>query len=226
LRFNCQYQSYMVTFSATDSATTTDFGSPTTLRVLDLEDTSAYASLMSHAARHRLPVFLNLKDDSSNTNTIGVRGTPHWTGEMESCSKKSCDSIGQPTAVTRGVNKGLESIVLRRRVSPIRTMCGSHCDGVTCLLSVASVNEAPCLKVEEIKENLDKCLSFSGIPIPDRLCQTVTDRLCPFHHIPSLWLVPRCSFIISPPSKCIFVKAVDVNERSLKSCLKFYDHRA
>jgi hypothetical protein len=54
----------MVTFSATDSATTTDFGSPTTLRVLDLEDTSAYASLMSHAARHRLPVFLNLKDDS------------------------------------------------------------------------------------------------------------------------------------------------------------------
>ena len=207
----------MVTFSAKDTAATTDFGCPPTRRVLDLEDTPAYASLMSHAARHRLPVFLNLKDDSSNTNTIGGRDTPNWTGEMESCSKKFCHSIEQPTAVTRSVNEGLESSVIRRRVSPIRTMCGSHCDGVTCLLSAASVVEAPCLKVEEIKENLDKCLSLSGIPIPDRLCQTLTDRLCPFHHIPSLWLVPRCSFMISPPSKYIFVQAVDVNERSLKS---------
>lgn len=222
-----QYQSYMVTFSAKDTAAATDFGCPPTQRVLDLEDTPAYGSLMSHAARHRLPVFVNLKVDSSNTNdTIGGRGTPHWTGEMANRTTKSCHSIEQPPAFTRSVNKGSGSSVLRRRVSPIRTMCGHHCDGVTCLLSAASVIEAPCLKVEETKKNLDKCLSLSGIPIPDRLCQTLTDRLCPFHHIPSLWLVPRCSFMISPPSKCIFVKAVDVNERSLKSCLKFDDRRA
>lgn len=217
----------MVTFSAKDTAAATDFGCPPTQRVLDLEDTPAYGSLMSHAARHRLPVFVNLKVDSSNTNdTIGGWGTPHWTGEMANRTSKSCHSIEQPPAFTRSVNKGSGSSVLRRRVSPIRTMCGHHCDGVTCLLSAASVIEAPCLKVEETKKNLDKCLSLSGIPIPDRLCQTLTDRLCPFHHIPSLWLVPRCSFMISPPSKCIFVKAVVVNERSLKSCLKFDDRRA
>ncbi|KAI9557322.1 putative aconitate hydratase 1 [Daphnia sinensis] len=171
--------------SAKGTAATTDFGSPPTLRVVDLED--AYGSLRSHTARHRLPVFLNLNDDSSNANPMGGRGTPHRTHETEPSFKNSCHSIEHPPAVTRNLNEGSESNVQRSRVPPIRTKCRSQCDGVTCLLSATSVIEAPCLRVEEIKENLDKRLGLTAIPIPDRLCPTLTDRLCPFHHIPSLW---------------------------------------
>lgn len=188
----------MVIFSAKGTAATTDFGSPPTLRVVDLED--AYGSLRSHAARHRLPVFLNLNDDSSNANPMGGRGTPHRTHETEPSFKNSCHSIEHLPAVTRNLSEGSESSAQQSRVPPIRTKCGSQCDGVTCLLSATSVLEAPCLRVEEIKENLDKRLGLTAIPIPDRLCPTLTDQLCPFHHIPSLWLVPRCSFFISPPA--------------------------
>lgn len=187
----------MVIFSAKGTAATTDFGSSPTLRVVDLEDT--YGSFASHAARHRLPVFLNLNDDSSDTNPMGGRSIPHRTRELETLFKNSCHSIKHQPAVTRNSNEGSEFNVPRSRVPPIRTMCRSQCDGVTCLLSASSVVEAPCFRVEEIKENLDKCLGLTAIPIPDRLCPTLTDELCPFHHIPSLWLVPRCSFMISTP---------------------------
>ena len=192
----------MVTFSAKGTAAPTDFGSPPTLRahVIDLEDTTTDYTRVSEAARHRLPVFLNLKDDSSNAHPISGRGTPHRTREMLRFSKIPGHSVEQPPDFfTTGkiLSEGTESSVPRRRVSPIRTMCGGQCDGVTCMLSTTSVIESPCLKVEEIKENLGKpSLNLSGIPI--------LDRVCPFHHIPSLWLVPHCFVLtISSPSNYI-----------------------
>ncbi len=188
----------MVTFSAKGTAAPTDFGSSPTLRahVIDLEDTPDYASWVSDAARHRLPVFLNLKDDSSNIHPISGRGTPHRTREMPSFLKIPGRTVEQPPAVTKHLSKAMESSVPRRRVSPVRALCGGQCDGVTCMLSTTSVIESPCLRVEEIKENLGRAsLDLSGT--------SILDRICPFHHIPSLWLVPRCSFMISPPIKYI-----------------------
>lgn len=160
--------------------------------MVELEDTAAsFNSLESHAARHRLPVFRNMKNDSTNAHPSSGRGTPHRTREIVPFSKISCHTVKQPSDLTRNL-KELESSVLRRRVSPIRTTCGGQCDGVTCMLSTANVIEAPCLKVEEIKEHLGGAsLDLPTIPI--------MDQLCPFHHNPSLWLVPRCSFMIFHP---------------------------
>lgn len=184
----------MVTFSAKGTAATTDVGSPPTHQVIDLEDTSAiYSSSMCDTARHRLPVFLKLKDESPIDHPISGRGTSHRTFEMQSFSQKICRTVEQlDPAVTRILNEEMKSSVPRRRVSPTRTSCRGQCDGVTCMLSTANVIEAPCLRIEGIKENLGRAnLVHSRNP--------VVDQLCPYHRIPSVWLVPRCYSLISPP---------------------------
>lgn len=156
----------------------TGHGSLPTPPVLDIGDRSFNSSkVATHAARHRLPIFLTLREDADKPvpvfgqkNTISPENDSSQTLEripMSSVLNNPCQRT-QPTHGTRS--------------SAIEAMCGGVCDGVTCMLSTSRVSDAPCLRFKQHSDGL-----CGGTPTMPNLPNS--DELCPFHHIPSMWLV-------------------------------------
>ena len=158
---------------------------PPTSCVTDLEDSTANLALSS--ALHRLPVFRNLEAGSSNCTPSGRGTSTKRNGQRRSPSKghgHSTERVPGTLIFTRGAPS-----VLRRRAPPTpNTLCGGRCDGVTCMISTATVADAPCLKVDEDKD-------VGGAIPPDLSGLPILDRLCPFHHVTSMWLVPQHSIL-------------------------------
>ena len=62
-------------------------------------------------------------------------------------------------------------------------LCRGQCDGVTCMISTASVSSAPCLRMDEFREDHVPRID------PDLPAHPIVDQFCPFHHLTSKWLV-------------------------------------
>lgn len=144
----------------------------------DLEDT---ASFFSDPAIHRLPVFRRLE-----------AGPPSTTSRSRQQSGRPPSRAPGSLIFTRGAPS-----VFRRPRAPVTSadrLCGGRCDGVTCMISTASVADAPCLKVDGGDDGGDDYggeKDVGGPSPPDLSGLPVLDRLCPFHHVTPLWLVPR-----------------------------------
>ena len=164
---------------------------PRSSRVIDLEDAANSDNNGTVAwARNRLPVFRNLKDESSSIQSrIGRGSTARRTIRVSSVKPSTCNSVERPPSVPSVLHEESSNSVNRRLMSTDRYLCGGNCDGVTCIVLTASVNDAPCLKAEAVKED------GGGIRLPDLSGLPILDRLCPFHHHNSRWLVRSQSFI-------------------------------
>ena len=164
---------------------------PTSSRVIDLEDTADNNGANNYY-RSRLPVFRNLKDESSSIQSRNGRDSTALRTKIRVPSAlppTTSSSVERLPSVPSSFIDVDSFSVTRKRVSSNRYMCGGNCDGVTCISTASSFNDAPCLKAEAIKE--DGCElrmpDLSGLP-------SILDRLCPFHHHTSRWLVASSAF--------------------------------
>lgn len=179
----------MVTFSPKGTAATRDYGPPSSPQVIGLEDSStSHTSKQCDGTRHRLPVFLSLNDGSSNSNSYTGGGSPFRIPREKQRPRLSSKAIEQLSTIGRILTEETNSDIERRRVSSIQTLCGGKCNGVTCMIST-SITETPCLKFEEPKPKL-------GDANLDQWQISNLGQDCPYHHLPFMWLVPRCSFDI------------------------------
>ena len=159
---------------------TTGHGSLPTPPVLDIGDRCfSSPKVASHTARHRLPVFLTMSEDvdksapaSGGRLSDTVASVIHSSHSLEPTLPMS--SVLNPYPRTRPLGA----------CSPaIESMCGGICDGVTCMLTTTKVSDAPCLRTKGHSDGGCAGGTSSMSCLPD------SDELCPFHHIPSMWLV-------------------------------------
>lgn len=183
--------SYMITFSTKGTARVTfsALGSRSTPGALELEESAANAGGPSlhaaHSTHHRLPVFVNLKDDPHTNNE---RDTPHrFTSASSSVHCCSSHSFGQPSVQSvlssQTFIKGADHRA--KRTAPCeRIACGGFRGGLPGMLSATWVDDEMPLELENGTFDM-------GGAILDLFGLQSTDRLCPFHQNTPLWLVPH-----------------------------------
>jgi len=184
----------MIIFSAKGTAPVTTFrGLPLTSRMIELEGATVMANVSPNqpaiAARHRLPVFVNLKKDVDH-RTLQAK----TRREDDLQSRNTCVIIKSSESMEKAVNSKLSREPLtsfpRTKSASLSTpaLCGGNCDGVTCMIATDIIDESPCVKVVQAKGDV------SGKDPPDISGLPIMDRLCPFHNQSSMWSVPLCSY--------------------------------
>lgn len=163
---------------------------PTPSRVIDLEDTVDKNGTVNYY-QNRLPVFRNLKDESSSSSIQSRNGHDSTAlhKKLRVPSVQPGSSVEQLPSVPSIFIDEKSFSVTRKRVSSNRYVCGGNCDGVTCISTASCANDAPCLKAEAIKKDKGEIRmpDLSGLP-------SILHRLCPFHHHISRWLVASSAF--------------------------------
>ena len=171
--------------SSSYSSSSSSSSSSVLLRPLvDLEDTTGGLPAATAARPHRLPVFVNLQHDTPLPSPSFASAPA--TSELASGRRTS------PAKRTSRARSRLDAAATSTTVSgtagffPAR-LCRGQCDGVTCMISTVSVSRAPCLRLDEFRED-----PMTRID-PDVPTHPIVDQLCPFHHLTSKWLVHHAS---------------------------------
>lgn len=165
---------------------TTGHGSLPTPPVLDIGDRCfSSPKVATHTARHRLPVFLTMREDVDKSAPAGGRS------DTVASENHSSQSLEPTIPMSSVLNPYPRTRTHGTRSPTIEAMCGGVCDGVTCMLATSKVSDAPCLRTKGHSDGGCAGDTSSMSSLPD------SDELCPFHHIPSMWLVLLLILLLS-----------------------------
>ena len=188
---------YVIIFSAKGTAPVrlSSLGSPSTSRAVEIEASADGSSSTACSAHHRLPVFVNFNNDSPDRHASHKRDiSPCISGAPSSVLRCSSHSSGHHSVPRIQCSQTVSSDHRTKRANQITWILGEGC----CNYRSSNVPPAAICADHEQSFKVSPVGNYLGETSFDLFGPPMIDRFCPFHQIPSLWLVPHplCDFIL------------------------------